>query len=78
MTQSSDSTGEQGVKRQGAAMKGEGCPPQAARHEGHERKTAITRQDLTQGSVLRKLQALRRSRIQELLQRSGERKSRFD
>ena len=76
MTQSSDSTGEQGVvKRQGAAMKGEGCPPQAAWHEGHERKTAITRQDLTQGSVLRKLQALRRSRIQELLQRSGERKS---
>ena len=50
------------VKKQEAAMKGEGCLPQAAWYEGHERKTAIAWQDLTQGSVLRKLQVLRRSR----------------
>ena len=42
ITQSSDSIGEEGVKRQEAAVKGEGCLPQAARYEGHERKTAIT------------------------------------
>lgn len=42
MTQSSDFIGEQGVNRQEAAMKGEGCLPQAARYEGHERKTAVT------------------------------------
>lgn len=53
-TQSLGFIGKMREKRQEAAMKGEGCLLQAAWYEGCGKKTAITWQDFTDDSVLRK------------------------